>query len=62
MPEPTTPLCISVPEAARLLGIGRSTLWTLIARGEVRTIRIAGRRLIRDVDLADFLAQRGDLT
>ncbi len=62
MPEPTTPLCVSVPEAARLLGIGRSTLWTLIARGEVRTIRIAGRRLIRDVDLADFLAQRGDLT
>ena len=33
-------LLVSVEEAAGLLGIGRTTLYELIRRGEVRPIRI----------------------
>ena len=34
------PLLVSVEEAAGLLGIGRTTLYELIRRGDVRPIRI----------------------
>ena len=34
------PLLVSVEQAAGLLGIGRTTLYELIRRGEVRPIRI----------------------
>jgi excisionase family DNA binding protein len=34
------PLLLKIPEAARLLGIGRTTLYQLVARGEVPVLRI----------------------
>ncbi len=34
------PLLLRVPEAASLLGIGRSKLYELIAQGEIKTVRI----------------------
>ena len=34
------PLLVSVEDAAGLLGIGRTTLYELIRRGDVRPIRI----------------------
>ena len=36
---------MSIPEAARLLGISRSAAYRAVARGETATIRI-GRRLL----------------
>jgi excisionase family DNA binding protein len=36
---------LSVPEAARLLGIGRNTAYEAIRRGEIPALRI-GRRLL----------------
>ena len=38
-------LVYTVSEAAELLGIGRSTAYELVARGELPTVRI-GRRLV----------------
>ncbi|MGH9890828.1 MAG: helix-turn-helix domain-containing protein [bacterium] len=40
-----TKLCISVPEAARLLGLGRNSVYEAVGRGEVPAVRI-GRRLV----------------
>ena len=37
---PDAPLLLRVSEAAALLGVSRSTLYQLIARGELRVIRI----------------------
>ncbi len=52
------PLTRSVPEAAKLLGIGLSLAWELIRRGELRSVR-AGRRVLVSVrEIARFL---GDL-
>jgi excisionase family DNA binding protein len=51
----TTPLAHSVTDAARLLGIGRTALYELIGRGELPTVRIGSRRLIRDADLRAYL-------
>lgn len=39
------PLLISVPEAARLLGVGPSLGWTLVHSGELPSVRL-GRRVL----------------
>jgi excisionase family DNA binding protein len=38
---------VSVEEAGRALGVSRSTVWRLIQRGELTTVRQGGRRLVR---------------
>lgn len=37
----------SIPEAARMLSIGRSTLYRLIADGHIQTVKIGRRTLVR---------------
>ncbi len=41
------PLCYSPFEAAKVLGIGRSTLFTLLAKGELKASKLGTRTLIR---------------
>ena len=59
------PLLVSVEEAAGLLGIGRTTLYELIRRGDVRPIRIGRcvripqRELEAYVDRLIALAEAG---
>ena len=43
-PRDDGPLLIRIPEAARLLGISRSTMYQLVTRGEAPVVRI-GRSL-----------------
>jgi excisionase family DNA binding protein len=40
------PRLIPVEEAARLLGIGRSTTYDLIRSGQLRSVKIGKRRLV----------------
>ena len=37
---------LRINEAAALYGISRSTIYVLMARGTLRTVKLAGRRLI----------------
>jgi len=37
---------MSVEQAGRVLGVSRSTVWRLIQRGELPSVRRAGRRLV----------------
>ena len=37
---------ISVDDAGRALGVSRATVWRMIRRGELPTVRRAGRRLV----------------
>lgn len=41
-----TPLLYDVPEACRMLDCGRSTLYELMAAGELESVRLGRRRLI----------------
>lgn len=51
------PLLLTPVEAARVLGIGRTKVYELIASGRLRSVRLDGcRRITRD-DLATFVAQ-----
>ncbi len=46
MNGPGEKLLLSIPEAAALLGVSRSTLYLLIASGAIRTKLLGRRRLI----------------
>lgn len=48
-------LAHSVSTACQLVGLGRTKFYELLAAGEIPTIRIGSRRLIRDADLVGFL-------
>jgi excisionase family DNA binding protein len=49
------PATISVPETARLLGIGRNQAYQAAARGELPAVRLGGRILILTAPLRRML-------
>jgi len=49
---------LSVDEAGRVLGVSRSTVWRLIQRGELPSVRRGGRRLISATSLRKRAARR----
>ena len=48
-------LLLSIPEAANSLGISRSTLYRLIAAGDIETITIRSVQRIRPIALQRFV-------
>lgn len=50
-------LAYPVPEAAALLGVSVSSTWEMIASGELRSVKIAGRRLVPHDVLVQFVNQ-----
>jgi excisionase family DNA binding protein len=50
---------LSVPEAARLLGIGRNTAYEAIRRGELPALRIGRRLLVPRAALESLLSAVG---
>jgi excisionase family DNA binding protein len=52
-------LTLDVPDAARLLGIGRAAAYEGVRRGEIPHVRIGGRILIPRAALEEMLADVG---
>lgn len=48
-------LLLSADEAAHALNIGNSKVWELIASGEIASVKIGSRRLIRREALDAFI-------
>lgn len=42
---------VSVNEACRLVGLGRTTMYRLMDEGQVETVKIGSRRLVRVASL-----------
>ena len=38
-PQPVEPICVRINDAARIIGIGRTKLYELIAAGELETVK-----------------------
>jgi excisionase family DNA binding protein len=53
----TDELLITVNEAARRVGFGRSFLYGFIRRGELLSVKIGGARRILVSDLEDFVSR-----
>jgi excisionase family DNA binding protein len=43
---PVAPVAVRLNDAAKMIGIGRSSLYELINENKLQTVRIAGRRLV----------------
>lgn len=56
--EPAPDRLLDVDEAAAALGIGRSVLYGLIARGELGSVTVGRRRLVPAASIARFIAER----
>lgn len=50
------PICVSVAEAAQLLGVGRTTLLGIIGAGDLPTRKVGRRRLVLVRELEAFAA------
>jgi excisionase family DNA binding protein len=51
------PLAYRIPVAARVSGLGRSTIYREIENGALPSVKVAGRRLILHADLQAYLAR-----
>ena len=47
--------CYSLAEAAKTLGIGRSTLFGILASGEIKALKLGNRTLITGTELARYV-------
>lgn len=52
------PLAYTIPEAAALLGVGRTTVYELIRSGELPSIRIRRGRRVTRAAIEAYLADR----
>ena len=52
---PDTVLAYRINDAAKVAGFSRSSLYALIGEGKLRSVRVAGRRLIPADALRDLL-------
>lgn len=53
--EPATAILLDIPETTEALRCGRSTVYELIAAGELTTIKIGRRRLVTRDSLVKFI-------
>lgn len=54
------PICVRVNDAARMIGVGRTKLYELIAAGEVETVKLGKSTRITTTSLHDLIRrQRG---
>lgn len=56
---PLDPICVRVNDAARMIGVGRTTLYALIAAGEVEAVKIGKATRITTASLRDLVTRRG---
>lgn len=52
---PLSPLAIGIPDACRMTGLGRSTMFDLIRRREIETRKVGRRRLILTDSLTAYI-------
>lgn len=57
-PSSIEPISMRIPEACRFTGISRSTLYLLIARGEVEIIKLGTTTLVLTASLRGLVESR----
>lgn len=56
VPDPREQPVLSVEEAGRLLGLGRSAAYEAVRRGEIPSLRLGRRRVVPTASLRRLLA------
>ncbi|WP_072896014.1 helix-turn-helix domain-containing protein [Sphingobium sp. YR657] len=55
---PPDPICVRVNDAARMIGVGRTKLYALIAAGEIDTVRLGKATRITTASLHGLIKRR----
>jgi len=55
LPAEPMKLAYRIDEAVKATGLGRTFLYERMTRGELKSIKVGGRRLILHSDLVEFL-------
>ncbi len=58
--EPNTLMAVSPAEAARMMSLGRTKLYELLATDELKSFKLGARRLIRVSEIEAFLDRLAD--
>lgn len=56
--DTSRPLAVAPAEAARMLGLGKTRFYELLAAKEIASIKLGTRRLVRISDLESWLARQ----
>jgi excisionase family DNA binding protein len=51
------PLTVTVPQAAKLIGVGTTTAWELVHSGRLRSVRLGRRVLIPRSAIIELLGE-----
>mgnify|MGYP002141020673 FL=1 len=57
-PPKLEPICVTVNEAARMIGVGRTKLYELIAAGEVDVVKLGKSTRITTASLRALIQKR----
>ncbi len=60
-PDPTL-VALTVEEAARRLGVGRTTMYALVSSGEIPSVTVGRLRRVPAEALKEFVAARAQVT
>lgn len=60
MKPPAEPLCLKVNEAARMIGVGRTKLYELIASGDVEAVKLRKSTRILTASLHRLVTRQRD--
>lgn len=52
------PICVRVNDAARMIGVGRTKLYELIAAGEIETVKLGKATRITTASLHDLIRRQ----
>lgn len=55
------PICIRINDAARMIGVGRTKLYQLIAAGEITTVKLGKATRVTTSSLHDLIKRQHEL-
>ena len=53
--QPVEPICVRINDAARMIGVGRTKLYELIATGELETVKIGKAMRVTTASLHELV-------
>ena len=56
-PNRCEPIALRINDAARVSGLGRTSIYALIKDGKLKTVKVAGRRLVPMSALRELIEQ-----
>ena len=56
--QPVEPICVRVNDAARMIGVGRTKLYELIANGELETVKFGKATRVTTASLRELVRRR----